>query len=107
MGDWTPKLSVDAVDVLAEKLVDLNRRAVACRYPDHLVEEVATAIDWKMRFVNMLAAIKAADCWLYQCAEGDEFTDTIVYLQISDLRDRACREYVSFQQEYKDAKTWG
>lgn len=87
-------------DKLGCDLIQLNQAAVAHRYNDSTSIEPID-YEYPLKRYPIIECIKACDCWLYQCCEGDEFTKTDIYRKIEELRNDAANVYLTNLPEYK------
>ena len=101
----TPEGPRDQGDVIGRQLLVLNLRATNARYGQTEQTMAYEQFRWQPKNYKHVVLIKAADCWLYQCAEGDEFTNSDIYREVRGKRDRLCRHIVSNLPEY-DSAPW-
>ena len=93
------------LDELGAAMFALNVRAVDARYGEGQAGEFRD-LGYQFRLempVAMVAALKALNCWLYQCAEGD-VPATPLYKAMDELSNRWAHEIVSRLPEYDRAR---
>jgi len=89
---------------LAENMFNMNVAAVCARYPQdkperYTFEYVSGPIPTK------IGLIKALNCFLYQCSEGD-IPEWGLFKELDHIRYSLCYEYVANTPEY-DKAMWG
>jgi hypothetical protein len=101
----------DAGDILGCKLIDMNARAMQARYGDEVPQEGFT---WRTDFLpdhdngmpyslkKACEAVKAMDCLLYQCHEGD-VPQCLLYQAVAKRRDQLRQLIVCELPEYQSA----
>jgi len=115
---------MDDLDGLPRAMFQLNRAAVAYRYPHHQEPEADAALaalhdayraprdrlflryDTTEHRGALCDGLKALDCFLYQCNEGDQFSDTAIYRDLRGTCDQVREIIVSGLPEY-EAASWG
>ncbi len=100
---------------LGSAMYDLNVAAVEDRYPDCIghpenrpgnTEEAISGYRFEGTYPpSPIAAVKALDCWLYQCAEGDVPTRPL-YQLFDMIRHMLTSRIVGSLPEY-EAAPWG
>ena len=98
---------------LAHDLFQLNVQAVDARYgPGEAAKfrpldfEYSSAVKWgDSRISNACRALKALQCLIYQCSEGD-VPESAPYRMLRDIESAIARWIVSTMPEYEMA-TWG
>jgi hypothetical protein len=94
-----------ALQQLGQDMLALNERAVGCRYPDHEAGP-PREYHWTERHGTAdIVALKALDCWLYQCSEGDCPSDPL-YQTMTKLSREMARAILRESPEYQ-AAAWG
>ena len=98
--------SAEDGDKLGRELLWLNHRALHQRYGD----ELPAMEDIEFRFRNRpmlrpLAMLRALDCLIYQCSEGD-CDEHDIYRNLEDCRDALCRKIARSIPEY-ETHVWG
>jgi len=113
-GSWE-----DACD-LGRRLYDLNQRAVQHRYPNYKPDQLPGSPipeNWEFRVTCPLSDghgiptnqaiacnwLKALHCLRYQCTEGDEVPNDLLYKQLHDRIRKIERHLVSELPAYQDA----
>jgi hypothetical protein len=79
----------------------LNHAAVHCRYPHREANTILRPFRWSPRQYTLLEMLKAADCWKYQCSEGEQFEAAEVYQAVSKASDRMRHRIISDLPEYQ------
>ena len=82
---------------LGRELRELNRQAYCYRYamtcPPYEADRTPFALTFKDR--APLQMYQAARCWLYQCSEGDQFTQSDLYRTVDGAMQRLAAKIVS------------
>lgn len=89
---------------LAQDMFDLNCDAVNQRYGEGQAEEFRP-LDFEYCFtlqVNPFSALKALECWRYQCSEGN-VPDHPLYKVMLDWERQICRAIVHNLPQYEAA----
>ena len=101
--------SCEDADELGRKMMRLNVRAVDHRYRTNEGADWETYIDgyaYPLKYVPRIEALKALQCVIYQCSEGDEFTSTDTYKEMRRMERLALQHIVDQLPEYQKAP-WG
>lgn len=96
-------------ETLAQQMFDLNCNAVEQRYPDSKASDFRP-LDFEYKFEpyvrKPLAVLKALQCWLYQCMEGDVPKTSRLYHAMRKVEANIALAYATSRPEYEQAK-WG
>lgn len=90
-------------------LADLNVDAVNYRYAhnnDPEAQFTAAELPFECIFASDAQLLKAMDCWLYQCAEGKQFTTHDLYKRVQAAADQLASKISREGADY-DGATWG
>lgn len=90
----------EQLDHIGRQMLKLNYEAVHERYrhsphidssvpPD---DEIAVEFSYRHVHAQPVEMFAAAECWLYQCAEGDQFTSSSIYRRVQDARASIAHE---------------
>lgn len=92
---------------LGNELWDLNYAATTERYK-HRNDNSGRNVDylWRPQCYTKLQMIKSAQCWLYQCSEGDQFEKSALYQKVKTAVYNAMFDLVSELPQY-DKLPWG
>ena len=89
---------------LGQKMLDINQAALSCRYGDPKRDLTYT---FQPVYCTKIEAIKALQCWLYQCAEGDIPQKEELYIFFDNyVISRWTMDVVQATTEYEEAE-WG
>lgn len=89
-------------DELGQQLWKLNNEATCFRYR-HPVDELPP-FRWSPRAnLSLVVMLKAANCWQYQCSEGDQFQNHPLYLRVDKQIEVIQSVIISRLKEYDDA----
>lgn len=97
--DKDRNLSCQELDELGRKLFEMNARAVDARYGRC---SVATDYRVRVRSYPKFELVKALDCLIYQCSEGDVPKEPL-YQDLVTVRNRMVREMVCADPAYEAA----
>lgn len=103
--DWQEPIA----QALLIDLANLNIDAVNCRYAHHNDPDThRTPQDLKFDCIYApdVQLLKAMDCWLYQCTEGEQFTSTPLYKRVAAAAE-ALAAVVSRETPAYDDAQWG
>lgn len=92
------KLSVD--------MFALNVKGVNARYGEGEAEKFRP-LDFKFRLegnYTLISVYKSLQCWLYQCAEGDNIEESVLYKLMDQVKGYLAESIVSSLPEYEKAK---
>jgi hypothetical protein len=91
---------------LAQKMFELNVIAVKDRYGERDLEQLQP-LDLKYQFIpgSLIEVIKALECWLYQCLEGN-VPNLALYKAMKEAHCNLSIEYVHQTEEF-EAAPWG
>ena len=101
--------SCDQADELGRQMIRLNVSAVDKRYSTNEGADWDTYIEayrYPLKHVPRIAALKALQCVIYQCSEGNEFTSTNTYKEMRRMEKLALQHIVGQLPEYQKAP-WG
>jgi hypothetical protein len=87
------------------EMLALNIAAYNHRYPQENIEPDHYSFTSLAPAPHLLTVIKALDCWLYQCSEGDT-PETACFKHWETFNNRLKSYYVTSQPEY-EAAPWG
>jgi hypothetical protein len=90
-------------------LADLNTDAVNYRYAHNNEPEpkcTAAELPFECIYASETQLLKAMDCWLYQCAEGDQFEQHALYRRVQAAADKLAAVIDRDGAEY-DRASWG
>jgi hypothetical protein len=102
-------LGCEELDKLGREMLRLNVRAVDRRYGTNESPDWETWIEgyyFPLKRVSRIDALKALQCLIYQCSEGEDLQESAVYRQMKEREVFALREIVRALPEY-DAAQWG
>ena len=101
--DIDPKMMPE---VLGELLFKLNIDGVNSRYGENEAQEFRP-LDYKFKYAlaSRVVALKALQCWKYQCSEGD-VVETKLYKIMEDYENALCHAIVRGLPEYENSE-WG
>jgi len=103
------RFSCEDADELGRKMMWLNVRAVDHRYRTNEGADWETYIDgysYPLKHVPRIEALKALQCVIYQCSEGEEFEATNTYKEMRRMERLALQHIVDQLPEYQ-AAAWG
>lgn len=95
-------------EVLAQDMFNLNVEAVEQRYGEGEAREFRP-LDFKFQVVapgSTLSTLKALQCWLYQCSEGDVPEVSPLYKMMTEFSHLLAMEIVQNLPAY-EAANWG
>ena len=90
----------EAANVLGQQLWELNAQAVGCRY-GHAPEQLEQYA-WHGRSYTRIQLIKAAQCWRYQCAEGEQFMMHELYKRVEQKLHGMMGSLIAGMKEYEE-----
>lgn len=94
----------DQGDIWGAQLQALNIAAVDCRYAHRDEPSWAPRFTWSPAQYSLLTMVKAAECWSYQCSEGDKFTTSGIFQQVDKARWLAMNRIIHELPEYDSIK---
>ncbi len=90
-------------DLLGNRLLAMNARAVASRYRD-AHEVFVDKFRYLPLFPSKMVQLKAIDCLIYQCTEG-KVPEEQLYKELESAQHALMRDIVTHLPEY-DAAPW-
>jgi len=96
------RLSCEQLDSLGLRIWQLNCEAVNQRYPHTPGESVAENYRYRWGDVSTVVALKALQCIIYQCSEGN-VPETALYKEMRDVERRAMHKIIDELPEYQAA----
>jgi len=97
--------TVEDVHRLGKDMFELNCKALDARYNDK--REMFGDYKYKFNGCNTkVSVMKAIDCWLYQCCEGDIPETSLLYNTMKHISRELAHDIVMDSAEYDQAK-WG
>ena len=106
---WGGGYSCDQADKLGQDVMRLNVQAVDVRYGTGDVaawETFIAAYRYPLKHVARIDALKALQCIIYQCSEGDKLESSNTYKAMKTMEVDALRHVVNGLPEYEAAQ-WG
>lgn len=101
-------------DLMGRDMMRLNRQAVGVRYAHNAAvlaeqptDEEIDAYRYSPVIPTRFQALVALQCFLYQCSEGKELTETLLYRDVQKRIHRLAAEIVSELPDYKAAEKDG
>ena len=98
---WKP--AAEDMDKVGRELWRLNAQAVSARYSEPPEEIADEEYDYPLRVYPLPVALKALQCLIYQCSEGDIPKTSGLYQQMRDAELRLACEIVQAMPEYENA----
>ena len=95
-------------------MLRMNTEAFAVRYAHkYFVEPVGTDEEegfdkyrYELKHVPRIDGLKSLQCVIYQCSEGDQFYNSLLYKEMRDMELATLQAIVTAMPEY-DAAEWG
>lgn len=106
INSWRRPLYPDDLDALGTRMQELNESAVAGRYRESLTSGPPVLTRFSVKSVRPLVALKALQCLIYQCSEGDIPEKSTLYSEMRDVERATMGEIVREMPEWRDAP-WG
>lgn len=92
----------DQGDVWGEQLQALNLAATNYRYAHHNEPQDALPFRWSPKQYDLITMLKAAECWSYQCQEGDQFTNSEIWQRVEKAISQVQSRIISELPQYRD-----
>lgn len=104
-GQFAKRQNAAAYDKLGRDIARMNEEALAARYGEP-VEGIYDDYIYPMRYgaTPLEHSIKACDCILYQCAEGDVYQSPF-YMALEEYKAELMKDVVRKLPEY-DSAPW-